>query len=314
MSRASESDVVATAIANLLEAAQNRAMLSERPVPPDLTQRLEALVAAWEEYEQVAAVWLFGSRARGSAGSRSDVDLAVALRAGMTPDERWRARLELTGDASRRLGTDAVDVIVMEDAPTVLGHRVLRDGKLLCERDPHRRVAVAEEIVRNYLDDEYLRRVLDAELSRRLREGRALPVDAVLIRRLLRAMERSLRALRELRSRGRAAFVADEVVQDRVDRHAQLLAQACADIALHILTAKGGAAPETYADAMAGLGTLGIVPQDVIVALVGAVRLRNVLVHAYLEIDHGRIYDELDWIDRAEEFAVLIDRWLVATA
>ena len=41
--------------------------------------------------------------------------------------------------------------------------------------------------------------------------------------------------LRSLRARGRDAFLSDEVVQDRAERHAQLLAQACADIALHIL-------------------------------------------------------------------------------
>lgn len=72
-------------------------------------------------------------------------------------------------------------------------------------------------------------------------------------------MERSLRVLRELRQRGRAAFVADEAVQDRSERNAQLLAQACADIALHILAASGAAAPETYAEALTSLGAAGVI-------------------------------------------------------
>ena len=59
----------------------------------------------------------------------------------------------------------------------------------------------------------------------------ALLVDPVVVRRRLRAIERSLRILRSLRARGREAFVSDEVVQDRAERHAQLLAQACADTA-----------------------------------------------------------------------------------
>lgn len=62
-----------------------------------------------------------------------------------------------------------------------------------------------------------------------------LPIDATVVRRLLRAIERSLRVLRSLRQQGRAAFVTDEIVQDRAARHAQLLAQACADVALHFL-------------------------------------------------------------------------------
>ena len=36
-------------------------------------------------------------------------------------DTRWRKRLDLIGDATRRLGTDAVDVVVLEQAPSVLG-------------------------------------------------------------------------------------------------------------------------------------------------------------------------------------------------
>lgn len=139
-----------------------------------------------------------------------------------------------------------------------------------------------------------------------------MPVDAVVIRRLLRAIERSLRVLRSLRTRGRQAFESDEVVQDRVDRHAQLLAQACADVALHFLAASGAAAPETYAEALLALGTANVIPGTLAAKLAGAVRLRNILVHGYLDIDHGRLFDELGWIDDTAEFAALIERWLEA--
>jgi len=123
-------------------------------------------------------------------------------------------------------------------------------------------------------------------------------------------MERSLRVLRELRRRGRDAFVSDDVVQDRVDRNAQLLAQACADISLHIIAASGAAAPETYADALTALGSVGVIPASLAERLAGAVRLRNILVHGYLDIDHGRLYDELGWIEDAAEFAAVVERWL----
>lgn len=123
-------------------------------------------------------------------------------------------------------------------------------------------------------------------------------------------MERSLRVLRELRRQGRAAFVSDEAVQDRADRNAQLLAQACADIALHFIAASGASAPETYAEAMSALGTTGVIPAALAARLEAAARLRNILVHGYLDIDHGRLFDELDWIEGAAEFAVVIERWL----
>jgi uncharacterized protein YutE (UPF0331/DUF86 family) len=132
----------------------------------------------------------------------------------------------------------------------------------------------------------------------------------MVVRRRLRAMERSLRTLRSLRARGRDAFLSDEVVQDRAERHAQLLAQACADIALHILAETGTAAPETYAEALSALGAASIIPGPLGKRLAQAVRLRNILVHGYLDIDHGRLFDELDWIESTEAFAAAIEHWL----
>src|SRR5712692_11727629 len=101
----------------------------------------------------------------------------------------------------------------------------------------------------------------------------ALPVDPVVVRRRLRALERSLRILRSLRARGRDAFLSDEIVQDRAERHAQLLAQACADIALHILAGTGTAAPETYAEALRALARAGVIPAPLGARLGEPVRL-----------------------------------------
>jgi predicted nucleotidyltransferase len=150
----------------------NLGMLAERPLPDDLDDRIDALVRAWSDDPDLAGIYLFGSRTGARAGPRSDVDLAVALREGLDADTRWRKRLALLADACRRLGTDAVDLIVLEDAPAPLGHRILKHGRLLSDLDPRRRAAVAERILRHYLDEAYLRRVLDAGLAARLREKR----------------------------------------------------------------------------------------------------------------------------------------------
>ena len=54
---------------------------------------------------------------------------------------------------------DAVDLVILEDTPTPLGHRVLKSGHLLRDVLPKRRTAVAEHILRRYLDEAYLRQV-----------------------------------------------------------------------------------------------------------------------------------------------------------
>jgi len=147
-------------------------MLADRALPEDLTARLQALVKRWAGDSDLAAVYLFGSRARGTAGPRSDVDLAVTLDSGVDDGDRFRKRLALIGEATAALGTDAVDVVLLEDAPSSLGHRIIAAGKLLIDKHPRRRAAVAEQILRRYLDEEPIRRELDRQLSLRLREGR----------------------------------------------------------------------------------------------------------------------------------------------
>jgi hypothetical protein len=146
-------------------------MFADRALPADLDARIKSLGCAWSSDPDVAAVYLFGSRAEECAGPRSDVDLAVVLRDALSADARWRKRLALIEDATRRLRTDAVDVVVLEDAPIVLAHRVLARGRLLGEADPNCRRLVAERVMRRYLDEAPLRAALDAALSRRIREG-----------------------------------------------------------------------------------------------------------------------------------------------
>jgi uncharacterized protein YutE (UPF0331/DUF86 family) len=137
-----------------------------------------------------------------------------------------------------------------------------------------------------------------------------LPVDPVVLRRRLHAIERYLRVLRTLSARGRDAFLNDAAVQDRVERNAELLAQSCADIALHIVSASGTAAPETYGDTIRRAAPLLELPPEVVDRLATAMGLRNILAHLYLDIDHGRLFDELGWIDDSERFAAAVERWL----
>jgi len=79
----------------------------------------------------IIAAYLFGSVARGTAGPRSDVDVAV-LYAAAPP-----ATIEgLPLDLERRIGQVVgrpVQVTVLNTAPVSLVHRVLRDGVLLLD-------------------------------------------------------------------------------------------------------------------------------------------------------------------------------------
>ena len=81
----------------------------------------------------VQAVWLFGSRARGTARERSDIDLAI-LCPGATR-RQWQAVLDIVEAADTLLSIDAVrfDALSAEDP---LRAAILRDRQVLFERVP----------------------------------------------------------------------------------------------------------------------------------------------------------------------------------
>ncbi len=103
---------------------------------PSLEQRIADVFAT---REGVVAVYLFGSMARGTATAGSDVDIA-ALFTSPPPQRLDGPRLVLEGELERALGR-TVDLIVLNDAPADLRIRVLRDGRLLVDRDRAARIA-----------------------------------------------------------------------------------------------------------------------------------------------------------------------------
>ena len=98
--------------------------------------KLEArLRRALEPRAEVLEAYLHGSRATGRAHAGSDIDVAVYLderRVGASP---YGDAAEITAHLMRELGTNAIDVSVLNHAPPVLYHRVLRDGRRVLSRD-----------------------------------------------------------------------------------------------------------------------------------------------------------------------------------
>ena len=104
----------------------------------------------------VLAVYLYGSRARGTASRESDVDLGVLLKAEPAPTLRNAAR-DLEATAERALGLP-VEVVVVNSAPADLVHRILRDGVILLDRDRAARLRFEVRSRNEYFDLEPLRR------------------------------------------------------------------------------------------------------------------------------------------------------------
>ena len=88
--------------------------------------------------EGVAAVYLYGSVARGAAGPHSDVDVGVLFTRN-PPSTLDSQPYDVEADLERLLGR-AVQVVALNRAPVDLRARVLRDGQLLVDLDRSARI------------------------------------------------------------------------------------------------------------------------------------------------------------------------------
>jgi predicted nucleotidyltransferase len=83
----------------------------------------------------VLEAYVFGSHARGDARPHSDVDVAVYLDATAPSDDPWGADATIAADLMAALRSSRVDVVVLNRAPPLIYHRVLRDGIRVLARD-----------------------------------------------------------------------------------------------------------------------------------------------------------------------------------
>lgn len=131
----------------------------------------ERLGAALDR-EGVVAAMLIGSQARGNPGPLSDVDIAYWHDPGLDREARWGLRSALLGAAEEALGTSAIDIVPLNEAPPLMQQRSMRDAVPLVERDRAERVRLETRAMLDYFDTEPLRATLRQGLQQRIAEGR----------------------------------------------------------------------------------------------------------------------------------------------
>jgi predicted nucleotidyltransferase len=121
---------------------------------------------------EILEAYLFGSQARGDAMPHSDIDIAVYVdRAHLAPAPWGYYAADLMTDLMSALGRNEVDVVVLNNAPPLLYHRVLRDGERLLSRDLAATTTREGYAISRYCDYLPVLRKIDRELDRRLEDG-----------------------------------------------------------------------------------------------------------------------------------------------
>jgi predicted nucleotidyltransferase len=123
---------------------------------PDAATLEGAITQAAAREPDVLAAYLFGSRARGEARDRSDLDVAVLELPGRTLGLEGEDRLRRAIAAATGL---SVDVARLLPSSPVLAFEVLATGRRVFARDEQRADEIEEDLLRRYRDAEHIRRV-----------------------------------------------------------------------------------------------------------------------------------------------------------
>jgi predicted nucleotidyltransferase len=121
---------------------------------------------------EIQAAYIFGSAATGRMRRDSDLDVAVLVSGRIKPDRMFEYRLKLMADLGSALHRSDVDVVILNEAPPLLAHRVLSKGKLIFERSASARVRFQVNTANRYADLVPMFETQIRYLKKSVRDGR----------------------------------------------------------------------------------------------------------------------------------------------
>lgn len=138
----------------------------------DLSSVERAVAKCVSGRRDLQAAYVFGSVVTGRTRPDSDVDIAVLVDRRVRPAQLLTYRLQLTADLGSALRRSDIEVVVLNEAPPLLAHRILSQGKLVFERSPSARVRFQVRVASRYFDLLPMFETHIHYLKKSVREGR----------------------------------------------------------------------------------------------------------------------------------------------
>lgn len=140
-------------------------MIRQKALPANIVQRIETLGTLFERCPEIVFAYLFGGAGVARLTPLSDVDVAVYLQ---DAEDRTEQVASLLAKVAAHLGTDEVDLVVLNAAPIALLGRILRTRRVICDRAPLVRHNFESRTFREFCD---FRRFERRALDRRFEHG-----------------------------------------------------------------------------------------------------------------------------------------------
>jgi uncharacterized protein YutE (UPF0331/DUF86 family)/predicted nucleotidyltransferase len=256
----------------------------------------------------VNAAYLAGSLStRTTFGHLTDIDIAILLMEQIKSDQFLDYQLYFFSELAKRLESDTIDVVILNQASLLLKLQVIKYGQILFSRDEKSRVAFETKAVMDYLDFKKFDDIQNQALSRRL-YGQVLPIDKEMVQHQLKQLHEAVRILHDLGKTNREEFTSDYRVYGLAERYLQLAIEACLQICGILVASLGLRRPEGYHELLSIVGSQQIIPNTLSYRLEILTNLRDALVRDPSTLNRDLLYDHIQQrLDDLEAFASSVE-------
>ncbi len=122
-------------------------MIRYKRIPADIHQKIKFLSDFFLNDPNIIFAYIFGGLLKGKPNPLSDVDIAVYVK-----NIKKLDYINLFGNISNILGTDEIDLVILNTAQLSLAGRILQNRKILVDKDPFFRHKYESKILREFFD------------------------------------------------------------------------------------------------------------------------------------------------------------------
>lgn len=124
-------------------------MIKHQKLPDQIMDSLPKAEVYLRENRKVIFAYLFGGLAKGKTLPISDIDIAVFLCDDVNYHEE---KMEILGNLIDILKTDEIDLVILNKSPLPLTARIIKNKKILVDKDAFLRHRFESLTLRKYFD------------------------------------------------------------------------------------------------------------------------------------------------------------------
>jgi uncharacterized protein YutE (UPF0331/DUF86 family) len=245
---------------------------------------IERLKRALSGVEGLVFAALFGSTVK-RGFSTHDIDIAVKA-----SKDKYEVMVKVKEVVSRELKIceDIVDIVDVDRADVCLKKHILENSIVLIDKGYLK--SLVREVTEKYPEyEEYLK----LSIREWLNSQDPTKIDLEIVKRRVDFMKSEAEFLeRHVISKSSDEVESSPILRRLLERSYQLIIEAVVDICKQIVSAKGWGPVYTSRGFIEECGKHGVVGEDIARELSRSIRLRNIIVHRYLNIDYKKLYIE----------------------